>query len=104
MDVTLYVGNLSEAVSENDLLTLFTEMGDVSTLRIMRDRHSGRSRGYAYVTMTAQSEADKAVSRLNESSFSGQRLKVSLTRPRSVSGIAPALNAAQRLTYKKKEE
>jgi RNA recognition motif-containing protein len=104
MDVTLYIGNLSEAVSENDLLTLFTQMGDVSTLRIMRDRHTGRSRGYAYVTMTAQSEADKAVSRLNEASFSGQTLKVSLTRPRSVSGIARALNGAQRLTGKKKEE
>ena len=104
MDVTLYVGNLSEAVSENDLLALFTEMGDVSTLRIMRDRHSGRSRGYAYVTMTAQSEADKAVSRLDESSFSGQTLKVSLTRPRSVSGIARTLNGARRLNHKKKEE
>ena len=104
MDVTLYVGNFSEAVSENDLLTLFTQMGDVSTLRIMRDRHSGRSRGYAYVTMTAQSEADKAVSRLNESSFSGQTLKVSLTRPRSVSGIARAPRGAQQPTHKKKEE
>ena len=104
MDVTLYVGNLSEAVSENDLLALFTEMGDVSTLRIMRDRHSGRSRGYAYVTMTAQSEADKAVSRLNESSFSGRTLKVILTRPRAVSGFAGATNGAQRLSHKKKEE
>ena len=104
MDVTLYVGNFSEAVSENDLLTLFTQMGDVSTLRIMRDRHSGRSRGYAYVTMTAQSEADKAVSRLNKSSFSGQTLKVSLTRPRSVSGIARAPRGAQRLSEKQKEQ
>jgi RNA recognition motif-containing protein len=104
MDVTLYIGNLSEATNEDDLLTLFTHMGDVSTLRIMRDRHSGRSRGYAYVTMTAQSEADKAVSRLNESSFHGQTLKVILTRPRSVTGIARALNGAQRLAQKKKEE
>jgi RNA recognition motif-containing protein len=103
MDVTLYVGNLSEATSEDELLTLFTQMGDVSTLRIMRDRHDGRSRGYAYVTMTAQSEADRAVSRLNESSFNGQALKVSLARPRSVSGIARAPSGAQRLTQKKEE-
>ena len=104
MDVTLYVGNLSEAISENDLLTLFTQMGDVSTLRIMRDPHSGRSRGYAYVTMTAQSEADKAVSRLNASSLNGHTLKVRLTSPRSVTGIPRALNGAQRQTQKKKEE
>jgi len=104
MDVTLYVGNLSELTSENDLLTLFTQMGDVSTLRIMRDRHTGRSRGYAYVTMTAQSEADKAVSRLNESSFNGQTLKVILTRPRAVSGIGRPQSAAQPPPQRKEQE
>ena len=88
MDVTLYVGNLSTTTGEDELLSLFTEMGAVTTLRIMRDRHTGQSRGYGYLTMSAQSEADKAVSRLNDFSFNGNKLKVSLSRPRAEGGAA----------------
>jgi RNA recognition motif-containing protein len=88
MDVTLYVGNLSTTTGEDELLSLFTAMGAVTTLRIMRDRHSGLSRGYGYLTMSAQSEADKAVSRLNDYSLNGNQLKVSLSRPRAEGGTA----------------
>ena len=88
LDVTLYVGNLSDSTNEDELRSLFTQLGDVITLRIMKDRDSGQSKGYGYLTMSAQSEADHAVSRLNDSFFNGHRLKVSLARPRAVSGMA----------------
>jgi RNA recognition motif-containing protein len=85
MDVTLYVGNLSSSTTEDELETLFTQVGDVTGLRIFKDRR-GESRGFGFLTMSAQSEADNAVSRLNHYSFNGSSLKVSLARPRAVSG------------------
>jgi RNA recognition motif-containing protein len=85
MDVMLYVGNLSESTSEEGLRSLFTQAGDATGLRIMRGSRSGQSRGCAYLAVSAQSEADKAVSRFNACSFDGQRLKVSLAGPRLAS-------------------
>jgi cold-inducible RNA-binding protein len=82
MDVMLWVRNLSEATTEEDLEDLFLQVGEVTSLKIMKDRDSGLSKSYGYLTMSAQSEADKAISRFNEYSFGNHRLKVSLARPR----------------------
>lgn len=69
---------------------LFAEFGDVLDARIVRDRSSGESRGYGFVTMSALSEADAAVSRLNGYTLQGSALKVSLLTARVVRGRGAA--------------
>ena len=86
MDVTLYVGNLSKSTTEEDLKNLFSQVGEVTSLRIMKDRDSGESKAYGFLTMSAQSEADKAVSRFNAYTFNNYPLKVGLTKPRALRG------------------
>ncbi len=88
MDVMLYVGNLSKATTEQELLDLFSQVGDVTTLTIMKNRSSGESEGYGYLAMSAQSEADKAVSRFNLFSFAGHVLQVKQTGPRLQGGLS----------------
>jgi len=87
METTLYVGNLSKSTTEDELNVLFAQAGDVTAAEVIKDRHSGESRGFAFVTMSAQSEADKAVSMFNTYSFSDNVLKVSLAKPREQRGL-----------------
>ena len=82
MDVMLYVRNLSDLTTEQELENLFSQVGDVTSLKIMKDLNTGESKAYGYLTMSAQSEADKAVSRFNNYTFAGHTLKVGLTKPR----------------------
>ena len=91
MDVMLYVANLATFTTEDELRILFSQVGQVTGLKIIKDRNTGESKEYGYLTMSAQSEADKAVSRFNNYSFSNRRLKVSLARPRARAG-APGLS------------
>lgn len=79
---------MSENTSEDDLRSLFRQVGDVLDVRIVRDRRSGRSKGYGFVIMSALSEADTAVSRLNNSECNGLKLTVSLSQPRVVRGTS----------------
>ncbi len=87
MDVMLYVGNLSKLTTEEELKNLFSQVGEVTSLKIMKDRDSGESKAYGFLTMSAQSEADKAVSRFNAYSFSDHKLKVILAKPRAQRGV-----------------
>ena len=82
MDVMLYVGNLSKSTTEAELMSLFSQVGEVTSLKIMKDRRSGESMEYGFLTMSAQSEADTAVSRFNAFSISDHKLKVRLAKPR----------------------
>ncbi len=93
MDVTLYVGNLAKSVSENELRSLFSQVGDVTTLRIVKDDRSGESLEYGFVTMSSQNEADRAVSRFNNYALSEQVLRVGLVRPRRRAGTPGSLTA-----------
>ena len=86
MNVMLYVGNLSKSTTEEELKTLFTQVGEVTSLRIMKDNSNGESRGFGFLTMSAQSEADSAVSRFNAFTLSDHKLKVSLTKAREQRG------------------
>ncbi|HMB25653.1 MAG: RNA recognition motif domain-containing protein [Chloroflexota bacterium] len=90
MEVKLYIRNLSESTTGKELNTLFTRAGEVTAVDIITDNQSGISRGYAYVTMSAQSEADKAVSMFNRYSLNDRQLKVVLARPREQRGLAAA--------------
>ena len=87
MKVKLYVGNLPTSVTGKELTVLFAQAGDVTSVDIITDRRSGRAQGYAYVTMSAQSEADQAVNMFNTYSLEDHRLKVTLVKPRSQRGF-----------------
>ena len=61
MEAKLYVGNLSKSTTQDELNVLFAQAGEVTVTEVIKDRKSGDSRGFAFITMSAQSEADKAV-------------------------------------------
>jgi cold-inducible RNA-binding protein len=86
MDSKLYVGNLSYSTTEDDLRTLFSQAGSVTSVAIIMDRDTGRSKGFAFVEMGNKAEAQKAISTLNGFSLKDRELKVSIARPREESG------------------
>jgi cold-inducible RNA-binding protein len=87
VEVKLFVGNLPVSVTAKQVDRLFTQAGDVIAVNIITDRHTGGSRGYAYVTMSAQSEGYKAVSLFNSRFLDDHQLKVSLLKPREQRGF-----------------
>ena len=86
MESKLYVGNLSYSTTEDDLRTLFTQAGTVTSVALIKDRDSGQSKGFAFVEMSNQAEAQKAISMLNGYGLSDRELRVSLARPREERG------------------
>jgi RNA recognition motif-containing protein len=88
MEAKVYVGNLSKSTTQDELNTLFTQAGEVTAVEVITDRKSGESRGFAFITMSAQSEADKAVSMFNSYSLGDSILKVNLAKPREQRGVA----------------
>ncbi|MBI4769499.1 MAG: RNA-binding protein [Chloroflexi bacterium] len=86
MDVKLYVGNLAYSTTQDDLRTLFAQAGNVTSVELIKDRDSGQSKGFAFVTMSTQSEAQKAISMFNAFSMGDRELKVSTAKPREERG------------------
>jgi RNA recognition motif-containing protein len=82
MEVKLYVGNLPYSTTEDDLRTLFAQAGTVSSVALIKDRDSGMSKGFAFVEMSSQAEAQKAISMFNDYSMGDRQLKVNPARPR----------------------
>ena len=82
METRLYIGNMSQETTEEDLRALFSEAGAVEAIDVVIDRKSGRPRGFAFVTMTSQEEAEKAIELFNAKEVNGQTLKVNITLPR----------------------
>jgi RNA recognition motif-containing protein len=82
MEVKLYVGNLSYQTTEDDLRTLFAKAGQVASVALIKDRDTGNSKGFAFVEMNTQAEAQKAISILNGFNLENRELKVNLARPR----------------------
>ena len=78
----LYVGNLSFETTENDLQDLFEQHGQVSEVSLMMDRMTGKSRGFAFVTMNDKAQADAAMAALNGKELAGRALNVNEARPR----------------------
>jgi cold-inducible RNA-binding protein len=78
----LYVGNLSFDTTENDLQDLFETHGAVSDVALMMDKMTGRSRGFAFVTMGGQSEGEAAIAALHGRNVAGRNLTVNEARPR----------------------
>ncbi len=82
MSTKLFVGNLSYTVTENDLEDLFSQYGTVTEVNLMLDRASGRSRGFAFVTLETKEAADAATQALNGKNWEGRNLTVNEARPR----------------------
>jgi cold-inducible RNA-binding protein len=82
MNNKLFVGNLSFNTTENDLQDAFAAHGTVVEANLMMDRATGRARGFGFVTMSTEEEAQKAVEALNGSSLDGRNLTVNIARPR----------------------
>ena len=78
----LYVGNLPYSIGEAELQELFSKAGNVETVRVMRDMATGRARGFAFVEMATDEEAQKAVSEFNEYELGGRALAVNEARPK----------------------
>ncbi len=86
MESKLYVGNLAYTTSEGDLQTLFTQAGTVVSVAIINDRETGRSKGFAFVEMSNQAEAEKAISLFNGQIYQERPLTVNIARPREERG------------------
>src|SRR4249920_984212 len=77
----LYVGNFPYETGEAELQELFARSGTVETVKVMRDRDTGRARGFAFVEMASDDDAQKAIAELNDHQFGGRRLTVNEARP-----------------------
>ncbi len=86
MESKLYVGNLSYSTTEDDLRNLFAQAGTVASVALIKDRDSGQSKGFAFVEMSTQVEAEKAISMFNGHMMAERELKVSMARPREDRG------------------
>ena len=82
METKLYVGNLSYSTGEGDLHALFSKAGSVKSVSLITDRDTGRSRGFGFVEMETQAEAQKAVSMFNGTQLGDRTLTVNLAKPR----------------------
>ena len=82
MATKLFVGNLPFSATENDLQDYFAQAGTVIATNIMQDRATGRSRGFAFIEMGSQAEADAAIAQFHGKEFQGRALTVNEARPR----------------------
>jgi RNA recognition motif-containing protein len=80
--MNIYVGNLPYSVTEDELQELFAEYGEVSNVNIITDKYSGQSKGFAFVEMTKQADAEEAIKALNSSVLKDRNLKVNQARPK----------------------
>jgi len=80
--MNLYVGNLAYSVTEEDLKDVFSEFGELESVNIIKDKYSGQSKGFGFVEMPDNSEADKAIKALNGSQLKGRPIKVNQAKPR----------------------
>ena len=79
----LYVGNISYQTTEDDLNTLFSQAGNIESVKIINDQYSGRSKGFGFVEFSTQEEADKAVSMFNGYALGERKLIVNEARPQA---------------------
>ena len=82
MENKLYVGNLPYAASEEDIKTHFSKAGTVTSVALIIDRASGRAKGFGFVEMSTDEEAQKAISMFNGQDFMGRSITVNVARPR----------------------
>lgn len=86
MSTKLYVGNLSFRVSSDDLQEHFAQAGSVESANVVTDRETGRSRGFGFVEMTSEDDANNAIAQFNGQEYDGRNLVVNEARPREEGG------------------
>jgi RNA recognition motif-containing protein len=86
MNRKLYVGNLAFSTEESSIENMFAEAGPVQSVRLMRDRATGQSRGFAFVEMETEDGARAAIDKFNSSELDGRRLTVNEARPQTEGG------------------
>jgi len=96
MPSKLFVGNLPYETGESDLQALFARAGTVESVKVMRDMATGRARGFAFVEMSSDEEAQKAIRELNEYQLGGRGLTVNEARPKAPSGFSGGGGGGQR--------
>lgn len=79
----LYIGNLSYSTTEEEINQLISEYGTADSIQLIKDRHTGQSKGFGFIEMNDNSEADAAIKGLNETNFKGRKLKINQAQPRS---------------------
>ncbi len=84
--MSIYIGNLSYEVTDQDLTETFGEYGSVKRVQIPTDRETGRKRGFAFVEMTSDADEEKAIVELDGAEWLGRTLKVNKARPREDRG------------------
>lgn len=82
----LYVGNLPYTITERSLTELFSQVGTVESVKLITDRDTGRSKGFAFVEMATEEEAQKAIASFNEKALEGRRIAVNEARPQERRG------------------
>ncbi|MCJ7433953.1 MAG: RNA-binding protein [Anaerolineales bacterium] len=82
MDIRIYVGNLAKTTTQDEINTLFAQAGAVSSVELVKDKVTGLSKGFAFVAMASQADADKAISMFNAYSLANNTLKVNIAKPR----------------------
>lgn len=82
MDTKLYVGNLSYDTTEDGLRSKFTEAGNVVSVDVIKDRDTGRTKGFAFIVMGTQAEAENAIKMFNGKTLDNREIKVNIARPR----------------------
>ncbi len=81
MKKKMYVGNIAFSATENDLRELFSEYGEIESLKIIKDNFTNRSRGFGFIEMTNENDAKKAITALNGKTFMGKTLTVAEAKP-----------------------
>ncbi|MDW7771602.1 MAG: RNA-binding protein [Desulfobulbaceae bacterium] len=81
--MNIYVGNLPYNVTDDDLRTAFAEFGNVASAKIIMDRYSGRSKGFGFVEMENDADAENAIKSLDNSDMQGRKLRVNQAKPRT---------------------
>ena len=82
MDTRIYVGNLNKSTTQDEIKTLFGQAGTVTSVDIATEKGTGVSKGFAFVAMPTQEEADKAISMFNDYAMADKKLKVNVAKPR----------------------
>lgn len=98
MESKLYVGNLPYSATEEELSSMFGQAGTVTSVAIIKDRETGRSKGFAFIEMSNADEAQKAINMLNGQQMGGRDLRVSIARPREEGG-GRSFNRGSRRNY-----
>jgi cold-inducible RNA-binding protein len=82
METRIYVGNLNKSTTQDEIKTLFAQAGTVTSVDVATDKGTGKSKGFAFVAMPTQADADKAISMFNDYAMADNKLKVNIAKPR----------------------